>query len=34
VAFKDKKPFKSIEVTNWAIKEKLQKILDVIISNM
>jgi hypothetical protein len=31
VTFKDKEPFKSIEVTNWAIKEKLQKILKVII---
>jgi hypothetical protein len=26
VAFKDKEPFKSIEVTNWAIKEKFTKI--------
>jgi hypothetical protein len=31
VAFKDKEPFKSIEVTNWAIKEKLQNFLQVII---
>jgi len=31
VAFKDKEPFKAIEVTNWAIKEKLQKFLEVII---
>jgi len=31
VAFKDKEPFKSIEVTNWAIKKKLQKFLEVII---
>jgi len=31
VAFKDKEPFKSIEVTNWAIKEILKKILKVII---
>jgi hypothetical protein len=31
VAFKDEEPFKSIEVTNWAIKEKLQIFLKVII---
>ncbi len=31
VAFKDKEPFKSIKITNWAIKEKLQKFLEVII---
>jgi hypothetical protein len=31
VAFKDKEPFKSIEVTNWVIKERLQKFLKVII---
>lgn len=31
VAFKDKELFKSIEVTNWAIKKKLQKFLEVII---
>jgi len=31
VAFKDKEPFKSIEVNNWVIKEKLQKFLKVII---
>jgi hypothetical protein len=30
VAFKDKEPFKSTEVTTWAIKKKLQKILEVI----
>jgi len=31
VTFKDKEPFKSIEVTNWAIKEKLHKFLEIII---
>ncbi len=31
VTFKDKEPFKSIEVTNWAIYKKLQKFLEVII---
>jgi hypothetical protein len=31
VAFKGKEPFKTIEVTNWVIKEKLQKILKIII---
>jgi hypothetical protein len=31
VAFKDKEPFKSIEVTNWVIQEKLQNILKVFI---
>jgi hypothetical protein len=31
VAFKDKEQLKSIEVTNWAIKKKLQKFLEVII---
>jgi hypothetical protein len=31
VAFKDKEPFKSIQVTNWDIKQKLEKFLKVII---
>jgi hypothetical protein len=30
VAFKDKDPFKFIEVTTWTIKKKLQKFLEVI----
>ncbi len=34
VDFKVKKLLKSIEVTNWAIKDKLQKFLEVIIQNM
>jgi hypothetical protein len=31
VVVKDKEPLKSIEVTNWAIKKKLQNFLEVII---
>jgi hypothetical protein len=34
VAFKDKELFKSIEVTTWAKKKKLQKFLEVIMQNM